>query len=617
MGGPDYPFELKTISANQRPHMYVDNPRSLGDGAHRSPALVFILCLVCSLPPPMLLAKDIGKEISIPRHLQDGEEFTVPLQELLAHGRDLFNANWTPQEGGGRPLTKGNGKPLSDPSHRLEFPRGFNRISGPDANSCFGCHNSPVSGGNGDIAANVFVLGQRFDFATFDGTNTTPTVSATDESGKTVTLQTIANSRATPGMFGSGYIEMLARQMTVELRTTRDSMQPGESISLSAKGVAYGTLRRRADGTWDTSEVQGIPAPSLTSTNADNPPSLTIRPFHQAGNVVSVREFSNNAFNHHHGIQSVERFGYGTDPDGDGFTNELTRADVTAVAVFQATMAVPGRVIPNDPELEAAVLVGEERFTSIGCVRCHIPSLALTPNGWVFTEPNPFHPANNLKIGDAPMFSVDLTSDALPQPRVKPIYGIVYVPAFTDLKLHDICSGPNDPNVEVIDMNQPAGSAGFFAGNPKFLTRKLWGVGKKPNYFHHGQYVTMRQAILAHAGEAQPETAAFMALNGQERDCIIEFLKTLQVLPAGTTNTIVDETGTPKLWPPTRFTSITRSGQQLTLNWTGSASLYQVQRTTTLTSPQWQNLGTPVAARTFSSLMEGDAAFFRVMVLSP
>jgi hypothetical protein len=38
--------------------------------------------------------------------------------------------------------------------------------------------------------------------------------------------------------------------------------------------------------------------------------------------VVSLRQFSNNAFNHHHGIQSTERLGAGTDPDGDGFVNE-------------------------------------------------------------------------------------------------------------------------------------------------------------------------------------------------------------------------------------------------------------------------------------------------------
>jgi hypothetical protein len=53
---------------------------------------------------------------------------------------------------------------------------------------------------------------------------------------------------------------------------------------------------------------------------------------------------------------------------------------------------------------------------------------------------------------------------------------VFWVPAFTGLKLHDF--GPDDPNaeVEVLDMQQPAGSELFFAGNRKFLTKKLWGA---------------------------------------------------------------------------------------------------------------------------------------------
>src|SRR5205823_11984995 len=138
-----------------------------------------------------------------------------------------------------------------------------------------------------------------------------------------------------------------------------------------------------ANGSWITAGVQGIAAPSLATTGP-NRPSLIIRPFHRAGNVVSIRQFSNNAFNHHHGIQSTERFGIGTDPDGDGFVNEMTRADVTAVSLFQATLAVPGRVIPNDPEIEAAVTTGESRFASIGCTSCHVPALPLDRRGWIF-----------------------------------------------------------------------------------------------------------------------------------------------------------------------------------------------------------------------------------------
>jgi hypothetical protein len=136
----------------------------------------------------------IGREVAVPRHLADGEEFSIPLSALLEHGRALFTAIWTSQEGGGRPLTKGTGSPLSDGTNPLRFPRNFNRISAPEANSCAGCHNVPIPGGGGDIVANVFVLGQRFDFATFGGNETVLTGGSLDESGSPTTLQSIANS---------------------------------------------------------------------------------------------------------------------------------------------------------------------------------------------------------------------------------------------------------------------------------------------------------------------------------------------------------------------------------------------------------------------------------------
>ena len=51
-----------------------------------------------------------GREVAIPRHLQDDEEFRLSVSALLGFGKQLFAANWTDQEGGGRPLTKGNGR---------------------------------------------------------------------------------------------------------------------------------------------------------------------------------------------------------------------------------------------------------------------------------------------------------------------------------------------------------------------------------------------------------------------------------------------------------------------------------------------------------------------------
>jgi len=497
---------------------------------------------------------DIGSEVSIQEHLADGEEFTTSLRHVLLHGRDLFAANWTGQEGGGRPFVKGTGTALADSSSPLVFPHNFNRVSAPDANSCAGCHNAPfgIPGGGGDYVTNVFVLAQRFDFATFDELDSIPTRGGMDESGRPVELQTIANSRSTLGMFGSGYIEVLARQMTADLQAIRDGIQPGGSAELLTKGVSFGTLARNADGTWDVSRVEGLPGPS-TATTGDTPPNLLLRPFHQAGAVISLRQFSNNAFPHHHGVQPIERVGAGADPDGDGFVDEMTVADVTAVSAYQATLQVPGRVIPRHPRIEAAVRRGEDLFVEAGCVSCHVPYLEIDGDAATYTEPNPYNPPGNLRPEDDYVlangtFSLDLNRPGLPGHRLIARNGKTRVPAFTDLKQHDITSGPDDPNREPLDMLSPAGSMGFFSGNGKFLTKKLWGMANEAPFFHHGLYTTIRQAVEAHAGEAQASRDAYGALSAEDQDAVIEFLKTLQVLPKSFKGGVVDERGRRRTW---------------------------------------------------------------------
>jgi hypothetical protein len=536
-------------------------------------------------------SSQLGQEVAIPVHLQDGEEFTIPTVQLIQYGAQLFSAKFTIQEGAGRPKSKGTGAPISDPRSPLVFPRNFDRLSSPDANSCSGCHNAPIPGAGGDRVTEVFVLAQRFDHLTFDHADGIMTRGAVDESGKFVTLENATNDRKTIGMNGSGFVEMLARQMTADLQTERDETLPGRSTQLMSKGVSFGILKHNPDGSWDTSQVQGLAAPSLANSGT-TPPSLVIRPLHQAGNVVSIRQFSNNAFNHHHGMQSEERFGLGADPDGDGFANELTTADLTAASMFQATMAVPGRVIPNDPAVERANLRGEAVFNQIGCATCHA-TLTLTSNnnpglpgkpGWIYFEPNPYNPtagpsSPNLvcppsragspldcSLGpanypvSAPALTVDLTSDQLPLPRLRAHEGVVVVPAYTDLKLHDISATSDpatDPECEPLDQNQPAGSPGFFAGNCKFITRKLWGFYNQGGAFmHHGKFTTAREAVEAHNGEALSARLAFEGLprHSQDdlysRDDLIEFLKSLQVLPPGSKSLVVDEHGSPKRWPP-------------------------------------------------------------------
>jgi hypothetical protein len=211
--------------------------------------------------------------------------------------------------------------------------------------------------------------------------------------------------------------------------------------------------------------------------------------------------------------------------------------------------------------VRAAIAAGEQLFGQAGCTTCHVPALPLSNDnnvgapgqpGWIYTEPSPYNPTTgpnspNLVPGplnyplSAPVLMIDLTSDRLPLPRLKPAGGVLMVPAYTDLKLA-IADGPTDPNAEPLDQNEPAGSPGFFAGNQKFITRKLWGLYNSGPFGHSGKFTTIRDAInFGHNGEAKSSRLAFQALKPAQQDQVIEFLKSLQVLPAGTQCAIVDE----------------------------------------------------------------------------
>jgi cytochrome c peroxidase len=101
-------------------------------------------------------------------------------------------------------------------------------------------------------------------------------------------------------------------------------------------------------------------------------------------------------------------------------------------------------------------------------------------------------------------------------------------------------------------MNQTPWTAKFRQGNRRFLTKRLWGAANEPPFFHPGLFTTLRQSVLAHAGEALASRRQFEDLEEYDQDSLIEFLKTLQVLPPGTLNLVVDEKFQPKKWPPER-----------------------------------------------------------------
>ena len=131
------------------------------------------------------------------------------------------------------------------------------------------------------------------------------------------------------------------------------------------------------------------------------------------------------------------------------------------------------------------------------------------------------------------------------------------VPAYTDFKLHDNCS-PDSEGYESLDQNQPAWSPRFRQSNRRFLTKRLWGVGNEPPFFHHGLFTTLRQSVLAHHGEAESSRASFVRSSEYERDSLIEFLKGLQVLPPGTKALVVDDKFRKKAWLKWRPSDVDR-----------------------------------------------------------
>ncbi len=453
-----------------------------------------------------------GEQPAIAYHI-DQTKITsgqIEFNTLFQAGKRLFAAQFNRLDGQGRPGSTGTG--LS----RGTTQPGFIRISGPDANSCSSCHIQPEVGGAGDFVANVFVLAQELD----------PVTGSLDVRD--------SNERNTLGMMGAGAIEMLAREMTTKLIAVRESARAEArnkndvvNRPLIAKGVSFGTITIYPDGSIDPRGIEGVDW------------DLIVKPFNQKGTVVSIRDFSVSAMNHHHGMQAVERFGADTDADNDGMINELTVGDITAITIFQAGLSIPGRVLPKNPKQQKVVKLGEKLFFDIGCTACHIPSLTLEKP--LFTEPNPFNPPGNLRPADSKRsFSFDLTCQG-PAPRLKRLQnGRAAVFAYTDLKRHDLndvelnhFANERAPQGLLMGVALPTQFSEPVAHRPvrEFITRKLWDVGDSGPYGHRGDLTTITEAIYFHGGEARSSRNQFFALPDSDRAAIIQFLKTLVARP--------------------------------------------------------------------------------------
>ena len=274
----------------------------------RIPSIVAGLALVISAPAPAQeppwheVTPVLGQIVEQPK----GVLSKAALQALVDVGADLFAARFTRLDGAGRPQATQAIIPTKAGSRTVAA---FARTSGPDSNGCASCHNDPVDGGAGDFVTNVFV-GEGFSQFDFDSTD-----------------PQFSNERGTNHLFGAGLIELLAREMTQDLQSVRadavrQARQTGQDVrvALDTKGVNFGAITATPEGFVLLDDVDGVDT------------DLVIRPFSQKEVMTSLRQFTINAMNHHHGMQAQERFGarWTDEPDfdEDGYADEMSEGDM-------------------------------------------------------------------------------------------------------------------------------------------------------------------------------------------------------------------------------------------------------------------------------------------------
>ena len=106
------------------------------------------------------------------------------------------------------------------------------------------------------------------------------------------------DSRDAPHLFGLGLKEMLADEITTDLRNIRQqaitrAVSSGRSVTLPliSKGISYGAITATSSGSIDTSKVQGVD------------PDLRVKPFFAEGSTISMREFVVGAMHKEMGME--------------------------------------------------------------------------------------------------------------------------------------------------------------------------------------------------------------------------------------------------------------------------------------------------------------------------
>jgi hypothetical protein len=418
----------------------------------------------------------------------------------IRRGRQLFQRKFTHAQGQGPNIGDGTGDINT-----------INGIGAGLADSCAACHGRPrgSAGAGGDVA-------------------------------------TRPDSRDAPHLFGLGLKEMLADEITSDLRATRSraiaqaaANHKRVELPLASKGIQYGWIIANPDGSVDTSEVQGVN------------PDLRVRPFFAQGGTISIREFVVGALTAEMGLQAAH------DPDllvASAGGRMVTPSRMVLDGSTDRIEAPPAPDDTNGNEIDPAVvdylefyllnyfkpavyqqppvtLAGHRLFERTGCTSCHIADLQINHDRRVADVETVYDPAHGIFNG---LFATATAlysehDDGSGYPPLKVAHGQAFLVKniFSDFKLHDL--GPN-----------------FYERNydgtlqTKFLTRPLWGVGSTGPYGHDGRSINLVEVILRHGGEAQSSRDTFAHMSGFQQDMIVNFLNSLVLFPPDDTASNLD-----------------------------------------------------------------------------
>jgi hypothetical protein len=438
----------------------------------------------------------------------DSSSFIIARDPFRAirRGRQLFQRKFLRSQGHGPVINDGVG----DLNTQLGLGAGL-------SDSCAGCHGRPrgAAGSGGDVV-------------------------------------TRPDSRDAPHLFGLGLKEMLADEITSELRSIRS--QAGKewhatrrsiTKTLESKGINFGTITVLDNGRIDTSQVRGV--------NAD----LRVRPFFAHGGKISIREFVVGAFNDEMGLQSVDpelmRAHNGArittlsgmvldgstdnieapptdivadDPDHDGVTNEIPASLVDYMEFYLLNYFKPA-LYRQTRETDQ----GRRLFIQAGCAGCHIADLQINHDRRVADVETVFDQErgifNNLFATANPLFNTfddHLGFPTVKEPRLEPF---LVKNIFTDFKRHDVGPGFYERDFDGTIRSE-------------FMTTPLWGVGSTGPYGHDGRSINLMEVIMRHGGEAQAAQKSFANMSSEQQSRIIAFLNSLVIFPPDDTASNLD-----------------------------------------------------------------------------